>query len=561
VKRVLVINTSRMGDLIQSTPLLQGLRDDGWEVTLLYSDGFQAVAPLLPGPHRLIPLRLSQIVSPLIDPRGRLAASLGELNALVGLLQSLKFDLTINVTHSRYSAFLTRLAGAKETLGLSFDVRGNRQVRGAWANYYFNSALNRNFNRFNLVDLNRLIGGVTRPYPVKLNLPEAVRDNLHPRWKLSSDSRVRWVGVVPGASTREKCWPVEAFAGAITEARRQVEFRTVILGASSEVETAARLNKLLPDAINMAGQTDVGTLLALIERLDLVLTNDTGPMHIAAAMGTQVIDITLGSAKAHETAPYGEGHILVEPRIGCFSCLPKLRCTHFSCQKLIEPLLVGKLISSSLLGQEFELPTTEATENVNIYRTEFDEDGFLRLRSLNRRPLGLNDLLNEAFREMWKLTIGSASLALSTQERIQRLAVNIQDNYQIHAVLPEITVLCDEMRKLGWVARMGMEAAQRVRVIASNQRKTGEVKRLGRVLADVDEGVMKLAYARPELMPLAAQFIYAKENLESAGLSELAGNTAAIYSDLSDWCAFLPDMVERVIARLTDRAVEDADAA
>ena len=551
MKRVLVINIARMGDLIHSTPLMQGLREQGYEVTLLYSDGFKSIAPLLAGPHHLIPIRLAEIVIPLTTPHGQIGVSYRELSDLVAQLREPRFDLAVNITHTRYSAGLTRLINARDTLGMTLDNRGSRQIKGAWASYYFNSILNRNFNRFNLVDLHRLTGGVPKCYPVKLTLPAVTAPPVTADSQLSTLNSQLLIGLVPGASTPEKRWPVESFTDAITIVSKHRPIQPVILGAPGEKLLTDRLAELLPEAVNLGGKTDVPTLADVISKLDLLVTNDTGPMHIAAAVGTKVVDVTLGSAMAVESAPYGTGHFVIEPRISCFSCLPKLRCSHLSCHRLISPSIVASVIETALNG---DAPlNTELAEcsTVKIYRTAFDNDGLLTLEPLNRVPETLADVVSIALRVLWKWALNENQTPVQTAEtEIEQIRTKMTP--QPLSASPAIEDLKLEFRWLEAIATKGKETAQRISILGSDARKVAEVKTLGRTLSEIDEQVAQLAYSRPELMPLVAQFTYAKQSIDSTDLTELATQTAKVYNDLLVWSLLLPKWIDRLSGELNE---------
>ena len=75
-------------------------------------------------------------------------------------------------------------------------------------------------------------------------------------------------------------------------------------------------------SLDASGSTSVEELGALLSECRLLLTNDTGTMHVAAAVGTRVIDLSTGPVYVHETGPYGTGHLAVEPTIACFPVRP-----------------------------------------------------------------------------------------------------------------------------------------------------------------------------------------------------------------------------------------------
>lgn len=560
MKRVLVINTTRMGDLVQSSPLLQGLSEDGWEVTLLYSENFRAVVDLLPGVTRAIPLPLNAMVLPLLSKGGRLGEVYNRISALTAELEQYQFDLVANISHTDYSAPLTRLARASQVEGICFDSQGQRLIKGAWADYYFNSILNRGSNCFNLVDINRLTGGVERSTPVKLNIPvEAVE-----RAEKLADEFARLpgeylVGIVPGASTVEKRWPAASFAEAVRIASQRLRLRPVILASEGEAELAETLASNLPEAANLCGKTDVATLAATIAKLDLLITNDTGPMHIAAAVGTWVIDVTLGSAMAFETAPYGVGHYVIESRVGCFPCLPSMKCSHFSCQKSIPSDAVAALICSALTGDDPQIPSGV---DANIYRTEKDQDGFQTLRPLVRRPLSRSIVIRTALRELWKRTLCDRPVwDFAALRMTEQIGAELYRDY-----LPPVSGLGfgafnKEVLELGDSAGQGRDAAMEVADLAGDMTQINRIKEAGKFLWEIDAAVARIAFAHPDLKPLVAQFNYAKQALENAPLAELASRTAEVYRQLYDWCTALPKWLEglnNAFEKSAGRAIEAA---
>lgn len=86
-------------------------------------------------------------------------------------------------------------------------------------------------------------------------------------------------------------------------------------------------------AVNLAGQTGLKELAYLYSKCQLLITTDTGPMHIAAAMGCPVVAL-FGPTAPWRTGPYGRGHKVVRDDIECSPCFKK-RCNHVSCMKNI----------------------------------------------------------------------------------------------------------------------------------------------------------------------------------------------------------------------------------
>ncbi len=618
--KALVINTTRMGDLIQSTPLMQGLQADGYEVTLLYSDGFSEIAKLLAGVDRLVPFSLVDAVNPLILPGNRFIESYRYLSkALEGLTEQ-SFDLVVNVTHSAYSAMMTGIIAGKKTSGLTCDNRSRRLNQSEWGRYYITSQSCRESNRFNLVDIHRMMGGNTKAFPVKLNIPDGVLKiagellaedtstdrNVYPPRPGGS---VKLIGIVPGASTPEKTLPTSSFAEAIKYLRQTIPVKVVLFGAKSEANIAEELSHLLPDSLNLCGKTDVATLAALISRCDLLLSCDTGPMHIAAAVGTKVVEISLGSALASETAPYGDGHYVIEGRIGCHPCLPRMHCNHFSCGKIIPPEIIAQVAEAALkperlgadaLWQSEVLPRTDTeirppenntrlrtdteirppTANVNIYRTDFDADGFLQLTPLltdtEIRPPETAEILFQAMKEVWKKALG---FTFSTDRNVYTpgsmtdrnvyppgsmtdrnvyppgtmtdrnvyppasMVEQFKSQFIPRQVVLRLDLLRESFSRIEEIARIGALSCEELVRLADDPYQTETLKKLADAIQNIDRGIAQIAYVIPETMPFAAQFTSAKENIRSATLSDHAEKTARLFRGLENWCRSLNQLI------------------
>jgi ADP-heptose:LPS heptosyltransferase len=544
--KALVINTARMGDLIQSTPLFQGLHCQGYQVTLLYSDGFHEIAKLLAGVDQLLPFPFGGVVRPLTGHHSPLSESYRLLKRIAQQLQSDRFDLVVNATHSLYSAYLTRLANGRRTSGLSLDSRGRRKVCGDWAHYYLTSQSCREQNRFNLVDVHRMMGGGSSGVPVALNIPASATDSAADL--LGEDDGTLWVGIVPGASTPEKTLPAEVFGLTANLLARRLPVKTVLLGASGESGLAAAICASVPGSLDLTGRTDPATLAAVLKRCRAVITNDTGPMHIAAAVGTPVVDVSLGSALGNETAPYGEGHIVLEARIGCHPCLPRLRCTHHSCGRQIPADLIAEAAHSQITGTPFIPATDRSWGETNIYRTEFDRDGFLTLRSLNADAMTISDIVAEGLKQVWIRSLEGSCAASGGSPKSDIP----EDNPQV------LTLLIEEIGKLVQIAHVGAVSSVELAQIAEDPRRIETIKALAKALDEVDRGLAQLAFARPEIMPLVAQFTSLKQSEYFDGLKPLAGYNAHCFSRLEDWARAF----RLAITKLTDPLGEvDVEAA
>lgn len=154
------------------------------------------------------------------------------------------------------------------------------------------------------------------------------------------------LAVHPGAGWTTKRWPVEKFAVAACKTMRQYGCSVVVLGSEKERQLgnqfADLMRKFIPSrpVLNLAGKTNLVQLAALLSRVDCLLTNDSGPMHLAASFGTTVVAIFTCTSAAI-SGPPGAQHELVSSCVGCHASYkkkcPKRGPRHMACMEDLTP--------------------------------------------------------------------------------------------------------------------------------------------------------------------------------------------------------------------------------
>jgi len=132
-----------------------------------------------------------------------------------------------------------------------------------------------------------------------------------------------WVAMNVSARWPTKRWPAASFAEVADRLQQERCGAVVMIGGPDErADVAAVSGMMKTPAIDLAGATTVGLLPALLSRTSLLITNDSGPMHIAAAVGTPVVAL-FGPTSAVRTGPYGVGHRVLATEISCRPCLSR----------------------------------------------------------------------------------------------------------------------------------------------------------------------------------------------------------------------------------------------
>lgn len=342
-KKVLIIQLARMGDIIQTLPLLKRLNEhiDSVQITFTCVKEFSHILNSTRLIHRFIKI-------PALDVYKLCCEHDDSILNRVCLHPFLceTYDLVVNLTHDSVSGVISNSIRAREKTGVVKDGKSTEYIPDKWGRYLFSVVHKRKENSFNLVDIH--VGMGTVPHmPVRRFL------NINPlAWKRVEEllrfngveKNCRLVGLHLGASTSYRVWPVEYFVELAGNILIETDATVVLTGAGdNEIHASEDFMKIsykrgysLARIVNLVGKTSLAELTALLARLDLLVACDTGPIHIAAAVGTPTLGLYMATAFPGETAPYGEGHVVITPTAPCYPCLQipqytscELKCRHF----------------------------------------------------------------------------------------------------------------------------------------------------------------------------------------------------------------------------------------
>jgi heptosyltransferase-2 len=322
---VLVAQTSFLGDVVLTTPLLSALR------------------------ARLRPRRLSVLVrpeaAPLVaghpdvdevlvdDKRGRDRGVLGAARTARRLRVG-GFDVAVSPHRSLRTALVLAAARIPRRIGF-------RDSRGA-ALYHERVRRDRRQH-----DVERNLA-LMAPFggsdgPARLLVPVGAEAAARAAALLPAGDGPL-VGLAPGSVWPTKRWTVDGFA-AVAAGVVGDGARCVVLGAPGEAGVAAevRTRSGVPVTV-LAGRTDLATLVAVVDRLAVLVCNDSAPMHVACARGVPVVAVFCATTPALGYGPYGGGHAVVEADLACRPCARHggRRCPRGTedCMRLVEPAVV-----------------------------------------------------------------------------------------------------------------------------------------------------------------------------------------------------------------------------
>ena len=309
--RTLVVGTNWVGDTVMSIPVLEALAREDREVTVLAK----------PGLHSL--LRLVPAVSALLE-KGATAPTIARLRAGA-------FDEAVILPNSFRSAWMAQRAGIAYRWGYAGGARAVI-LRPAVPRPRSASP------RPQVEDYTELLAamGVPGPHagPPRLHLPESIHAGGAERLarghiRLERPPGANVVGIFAGAEFGpSKRWPWQRFAELVRLARREnPSTQFVILAGPSrdELWSAVRIHEESGKLHPVIGpDLDLAGLAGVLAHLDVLVTNDSGPMHLAAALGIRCVAL-FGPTDPRRTAPAGEGHTVLYRDLWCSPCF-KRRC-------------------------------------------------------------------------------------------------------------------------------------------------------------------------------------------------------------------------------------------
>lgn len=323
-QRILLVKPSSLGDVLHALPVLHGLRARYPQAMIEWLIG-SSLAPLLEeldGVNGLVLFdrkRLARL--------GRSFRATGEFTRLIRRLRERRYDLVIDLQGLFRTGFLTRATGAPVRLGFANAREGAR--------LFYTHLIPIDNPDQHAVDRNYLVSKWFgfEDVPIRFGLVSGAPARTAAAALLRAGGvgpETEVVGVVPGARWETKVWLPERFVETIDELQADGDVRCVLLGGSGEVELCDRIaEKCQTRPINLAGQTDLPMLAALVDRANVVLCHDSGVMHLAVALDRPLVCL-VGPTNYRRTGPYRRSNDVVRLDLECSPCyLRKLaHCSH-----------------------------------------------------------------------------------------------------------------------------------------------------------------------------------------------------------------------------------------
>lgn len=353
-KKILCIRLDTIGDVIMTTPAIRALKTSHCDrhITLMTSSAGAVVAPLLPDIDDLIiydsPWLKATATRQNSDPEYAIISELRERNFDAAVIFTVYSQTPLPTTVLCYMAGIPlRLAHCHEN---------PYQLLTDW----IKDPEPENFTRHEVqrqLDLVAHVGSTIEDQRLKLRIPEIARSHVQYLLdEIGINPNKPWVVIHPGATAISRRYPPESFAIAARKLAKDYNIQIIFTGVESEIELVESIRfQMQAPSFSLVHRLYLGELAALLEKAPLLISNNTAPVHIAAAVGTPVVDLYALTNPQH--TPWEVPNRVIFHDVPCRICYKSI-CPegHYHCLRLVEPERVVNAALELLQIRQLTMP-------------------------------------------------------------------------------------------------------------------------------------------------------------------------------------------------------------
>ena len=323
--RIALIKPSALGDVVHALPVLGALRHRFPEarITWVVNSSYEPLLMGHPALDETLPVDRNAL-------KGGFRKAFVAIKNLASELRRRRFDLVVDLQGLLRSGVMTGVTGAARRIGLGTAREGSRF-------FYTDVIPTPHANEQHAVDRYWLVaealgvGHLAKTFNVPIS-------NEAREWASAQlrDCPRPWLVLGVGARWVTKRWPPESFAVLAKRAQAHFGGTALFIGAPDETPLAQQvIAKLTGPCRDYTGKTTLPQLAALLEKADVMASNDTGPLHLAAALGRPVV-APYTCTKTVRHGPYGAMRGAVESAVWCLGSYIK-RCPRMDCMSELHP--------------------------------------------------------------------------------------------------------------------------------------------------------------------------------------------------------------------------------
>jgi len=312
IKNILVVRNDRFGEFLLNIPALRALKETFSDARLI----------VVVDPYTKELAESVLFIDEIIE-WGRQRHSLSEKLRLIKLLRKKSIDMAIMLNPSKDFNIITRFAGIPIRVGydrkwgflLTHKIKDRKHLGG------------KHEIEYNL-ELASLVGAKTKDRTVSISIDDTIADDLLKDAGIENNDNL--VALHPWTSDPIKQWPLQNFFELAKRLIREQDMRVIIIGGKDELAKSIELfppqnvadsprimanNNIDSNLINLTARTTLTQLAALLKKCKVLISGDSGPVHLACAVGAKVLAIfrnDIPGKSARRWGPWGEGHIVIE---------------------------------------------------------------------------------------------------------------------------------------------------------------------------------------------------------------------------------------------------------
>jgi heptosyltransferase-2 len=339
--KIMVRATNWVGDAIMALPALRAVRQRHPDAKI----------SIVARPYVADIYRGQQVCDELIpyDPNGEHRGWSGRKKLIAGL-RSRKFDVALLLQNAFDAAWLAWRAQIPQRIGYARDARSFLLTKAIPIPKPGEIPPHETFYYLELLRRVGWLDQLTDEPHITLRVPDAARQRAM-QTLLEAGARLHAIRIAVGAGASygsAKCWPPDRFAKSLNSLLSSTDADVILFGTPSELPVSAAIAaELQRPPINLTGKTSIADLAGLLSQCHLFLGNDSGAMHVAAAVGLPVVAV-FGPTDPKGTAPVTPRVTIVQQKPYCSPCFLRRCPTDHRCMTTVTPAMVESALQSAL---------------------------------------------------------------------------------------------------------------------------------------------------------------------------------------------------------------------
>jgi len=338
VKRILFVNSTHLGDNLLSTPLLAGIKEHFREASITYLTKKWSADAVRNNPAINV---LMEYNAPWSCNPGQKPHTYRELLRIAGHLRKERFDLAVVTQFDPRNIIFARLCGVKYCAGIS-----NNGFSFLLTHKTDIEDFGKHMVEYNL-DLLRSLGGNPADKKLRFFVPEAEAKTAEDKWNSNTQKGGINVIIHPGSGHPARSWDLKKFSGLCSLLSEKNGINVMIAGGSGDEQKAEEIIKgCRPGIRNLCSKLTLAELACFLRKADAVLVQDSGIMHLAAAVDAHIIAL-FGPSDEKTWGPYKTGRI-IKGDCPLYPCANYKRCEYSSLWSCMKDIPLEKVYKAVL---------------------------------------------------------------------------------------------------------------------------------------------------------------------------------------------------------------------